>query len=164
MALTETLHQQKPYIPLELTIYKVISLRVYLTIPGSNWGKYLRFPPWFMVPWRAPRESCFSGYFPLRGVNITSVLIVNPVCFSPLRFLSRLTNLLYLKTLRGKREKGIISPSNNNNPPDSAQPSNLCAMDDPAQSSTKIVQTLANRRQWKTTYKLLYHWPGLPVW
>ena len=47
---TNTLHQRKPYILLELTIYEVISLRVYLTIPGSNQGKYLRFPPWFMVP------------------------------------------------------------------------------------------------------------------
>ena len=38
---TDTSYQQKPYILLELTIYKVISLQVYLTIPGSKWGKYL---------------------------------------------------------------------------------------------------------------------------
>ena len=61
---TDTLHQQKPYISLKLTIHKVISLRMYLTVPGSDWGKYLWFPPWFMVSLRAPRESCFSDTFP----------------------------------------------------------------------------------------------------
>ena len=46
---TDTLHQQKPFILLELTLYKVISLVLYLTNPGSNWGKYLRILPWFRV-------------------------------------------------------------------------------------------------------------------
>ena len=50
-------------IHLELPI-KVISLILYLTDPGSNWGKYLGLPPWFMVSWRAPRESCFRDTFP----------------------------------------------------------------------------------------------------
>ena len=40
---TNTLHQQKPYIPLELTIHKVISLRMYLTTPGSDWGSTYGF-------------------------------------------------------------------------------------------------------------------------
>ena len=48
---------------LELPI-EVISLNLYLTDPGSNSGKYLGLPPWFMVSYRAPQESCFRDTFP----------------------------------------------------------------------------------------------------
>ena len=66
-------------IPLELPI-EVISLNLYLTIPGSNWGKYLRFPPWFMVFMKSSPRVLHHEYFPLRGVTYFILLVIS-LCF-----------------------------------------------------------------------------------
>ena len=93
---TDTLNQRKPFNSTWITLRSHQSI-LYLTNPGSNWGKYLRNPSWFMVFWRAPRESCFRILSPKRS-EITSVLLVISHLFSPLRFLTRLVyffNFLY---------------------------------------------------------------------
>ena len=41
-------------------------------------------------------------------MNITSVLLVSPICFSPLRSLSRLINLIYLKHLEGEGKGALL--------------------------------------------------------
>ena len=60
---TDTPNQRKPFNSTWITLRSHQSI-LYLTNPGSNWGKYLGIPPWFMVSWRAPRESCFRDTFP----------------------------------------------------------------------------------------------------
>ena len=54
-------------IPLILNPFRSHQPSLYLTDLGSNWRKYLRIPPWFMVFWRAPRESCFRILSPKRS-------------------------------------------------------------------------------------------------
>ena len=61
---TDTSNQRKPFFLLWTNPFWNHQSSLYLTNPGSNWGKYLRKPPWFMVSWRAPRESCFRDTFP----------------------------------------------------------------------------------------------------
>ena len=76
---------------------------------GSNWGKYLEL---LLGSWYSEEllESPASGYFPLRGVSTTFVLIEVPICFiSPLRSLIHLIYFIEFNLtlkLKNLREKG----------------------------------------------------------
>ena len=65
----------------ELTLFEVISLRLYLTNPGSNWGKVPKVSSLVHGILKSSPRVLLQRYFPLRGMNITSVLIVFPVWF-----------------------------------------------------------------------------------